>query len=158
MYERILVPLDGSKMGETALPYVEELVTMLGPKPKIHVTLLQVVSSTTYYVVAVEASVPVPYTEGELEVIKKKAKAYLKETGEGLKARGAIVKTMVTTGKAAEEIIKATDEIKASLVAMSTHGRSGLSRLAFGSVTTKILNEGSVPVLMIRAPKETAKQ
>ena len=157
MYEKILVPLDGSKVGEAALPYVEEFVATFCPNPKIEVTLLQVVSSTTYYVVAGEASVPVPYTENELEIIKQKAKDYLDKAGEGLRSKGAIVKTKVATGKADEGIIKAADEINASLVAMSTHGRSGLSRWAFGSVTAKVLRGGSVPVLMIRAPKEVDK-
>jgi nucleotide-binding universal stress UspA family protein len=108
--------------------------------------------------VAGEASVPVPYTESELEAIKQKAKEYLEKIGEGLRGKGAIVKTEVVTGKAAEEIIKVTDEINASLVAMSTHGRSGLSRWAFGSVTAKVLRGGSVPVLMVRAPKEEEKE
>ncbi|MFC2065946.1 universal stress protein [Chloroflexota bacterium] len=158
MYERILVPLDGSKIGEAALPYVEELVSKLGTTPKIEVTLLQVVSSTTYYVVAGEASVPVPYTEQELDAIKQKATEYLDKAGEGLRSTGAIVKNQVAIGKASVEIIKAADEINVDLVAMSTHGRHGFSRLALGSVTDKVLRDGNVPVLMVRAPKEADKE
>ena len=154
MYERILVPLDGSKVGEAALPYIEGLVSKLPAEPKVEVTLLQVVSSTTYYVVAGEASVPVPYTENELEIIKQKAKDYLDNASEGLRGTGAIVKTKVATGKAAEGIMKAADEINADLVAMSTHGRSGIGRWAFGSVTDKVLRDGIVPILTIRAPEE----
>ncbi|MFH1169472.1 MAG: universal stress protein [Chloroflexota bacterium] len=153
MYEKILVPLDGSKEGEAALPFVEELVVKLAPATRVEVTLLQVVSSLTHYVVAGEASVPVPYTEKELELIKRRSKTYLDKAGDGLKSKGAIVNTKVATGKAADEIIRVSDETKADVVAMSTHGRSGLSRLAFGSVTDKVLKGGNVPVLMIRAPK-----
>jgi len=153
MYERILVPLDGSKVGEAALPYVEELVSKLAPKAKVEVTLLQVVSSLAHYIIAGEASAPIPYTEKEIEQIKKKATDYLDKAGEGLRSKGVIVKTEVVTGKAAEEILKVTEEIKADLVAMSTHGRSGLSRWAFGSVTDKLLHAGNVPVLVVRAPK-----
>jgi len=58
-------------------------------------------------------------------------------------------------GKAEEEIVKAAAELKADLIAMSTHGRSGLSRLTFGSITDKILRTASVPVLVVRAPKDT---
>ena len=50
-----------------------------------------------------------------------------------------------------------TDEIKADLIAMSTHGRSGISRWAFGSVTDKVLRGGNKPVLIVRAPKEAAQ-
>ena len=54
-------------------------------------------------------------------------------------------------GSAAEEIIKAADEINADLIAMSTHGRSGLSRWAFGSVTDRVMRGGNVPILVVRA-------
>jgi len=157
MYERILVPLDGSKVGEAALPYVEELVAKLALGTKVEVTLLQVISSLAHYIVAGEASAPIPYTEREIEQIKKKATDYLDKAGEGLRSKGVIVKTEVATGKAAEQIIKVTEEIKADLVAMSTHGRSGLSRWAFGSVTDKLLHAGNVPVLVVRAPRPTGE-
>ena len=157
MYERILIPLDGSKVGEAALPLIEELVSKLSPELKVEVTLLQVVSSLTHWVVAGEASAPVSYTQEELEMIKQKAMDYLDKASEGLRSKGAIVKTKVSTGNAAEGIIKATDEINADLVAMSTHGRSGLKRLAFGSVTDKVLRGARAPVLMVRAPKEEEK-
>ena len=155
MYERILVPLDGSKVGEAALVHVEELVSKMAPKVKTEVILFQVISSLTHYVIAGEASVQVPYTEKEVGQIKKKAKDYLDKTGECLRSKGVTVKTKVATGRAAEEIVKAADELKADLVAMSTHGRSGLSRLTFGSITDKVLRTGNVPVLVVRAPKDT---
>ena len=155
MYERILVPLDGSKVGEAALPNIKELIGRFRPDVKVEVTLLQVVSSLTYYVVAGEAGVPVPYTEVELAELKKRALDYLDHIGESLKGKGAVVKTMVGAGNAAEGIIKAAEEIKANLVAMSTHGRSGIKRWAFGSVTDKVLQAGVVPILIVRAPTET---
>ena len=158
MYEKILVPLDGSKVGEAALPFIEELVSKLSPALTVEVTLLQVVSTLTHWVVAGESSAPVRYTEEELEVIKQRAMDYLDKAGEGLRSKGAIVKTKVSIGKAPEHIIKATDEINADLIAMSTHGRSGLSRWAFGSVTEKVLRVGNVPILTVRAPKDTLNE
>ena len=155
MRERILVPLDGSKVGEAALPHVEELIIKLLPEPKVEVTLIQVLSSLSHYVVAGEASARVPYNEEEIEQMKKKAAEYLKKTGQTLRKKGATIKVIVVVGHAAEEIIKAADEINASIIAMSTHGRSGLSRWAFGSVTDRVLRGGHKPVLVVRAPKET---
>lgn len=157
MYERILVPLDGSKVGEAALPVIEDLVSKLASVFQVEVTLLLVVSSLTHWVVAGEASAPVPYTDMELEVIKQKAADYLDKAGEGLRSKGAIVKNKVVIGAAAEEIVKTADEINTSLIAMSTHGRSGFSRWAFGSITNKVLQTASVPILTARAPKDIEK-
>ena len=154
MYERILVPLDGSQVGEAALPSVKELIAKMAPTIKVEVTLLQVVSSLTHYVVAGEASAPVPYTEQEMEQIKKKSEEYLEKAGKSLETKNVAVKSLVSVGNAAEAINKTADEIGADLIAMSTHGRSGISRWAFGSVTDRVLRSGNRPVLMVRAPKE----
>ena len=156
MLKKILVPLDGSKVAEAVLPYVEELVSGLAPGIKGEVTLFHVLSPT-YYVVAGEAGAPVPYTDAEIEQIKKKTVGYLDKAGEGLRSKGAVVECKVGVGSAAEEIIKTADEINADFIAMSTHGRSGLSRWAFGSVTDRVLRGGNRPILMVRAPRETAK-
>ena len=155
MYERILIPLDSSRIGEAALVYVEELVGKLSPKTEVEVTLLQVISALTHYVIAGEASVQVPYNDQEIAQIQRKARSYLNKAGDGLKSSGATVKTKVTTGSAAEEIMRVADQIQADMIAMSTHGRHGLSRWAFGSVTDKVLRAGKAPVLVVRAPKGT---
>ena len=156
MLKKILVPLDGSKVAEAVLPYVEELVSGLAPGIKGEVTLFHVLSPT-YYVVAGEAGAPIPYTEAEIEQIKKKTVGYLDKAGKGLKSKGATMKYKVGVGRAAEEINKAAEEINADLVAMSTHGRSGLSRWAFGSVTDRVLRGGKKPILMVRVPRETVQ-
>ncbi|MBI3930904.1 MAG: universal stress protein [Chloroflexi bacterium] len=153
MYERILVPLDGSKLGEAALPYIEELVSRLLPGTKVEVTLLQVLSLLTHWVVAGEAGVSVPYTEQEMKRFKQQAADYLGKAGEGLSSKGATVKIRVGVGNAAEEIITAAHEINADIIAMSSHGRSGFSRWAFGSVTDRVLRGGDKPVLVIKATK-----
>ncbi len=155
MIERILVPLDGSRVGEAALPLVEELVSKLGPTTKVKVTLFQAITSTSHWVIAGEASARIPYTEKEFELIQRDAKKYLNKIGERLRSLGATVKTKTSVGDAAGEILKTADETNANLIAMSTHGRSGLSRWAFGSVTEKVLREGLTPILTVRAPKDT---
>lgn len=160
MYQKILVPLDGSKIGEAALPHVEGLVAKLSPGTKVEVTLLQVVALLPHYMVAGGedmASIPIIYTDKEMEQFKREAADYLNKAGEGLRSKGADVRIMVGIGRAAEEIIKVADEIKADLVAMSSHGRSGFSRWAFGSVTDRVLRGGSKPVLVVRPPREAKK-
>jgi nucleotide-binding universal stress UspA family protein len=157
MYEKILVPLDGSKLGEAALPYIEDLVSKLTPEPKVEVILFQVVSSLTHFIVAGEAGVQVPYTEQEMEQIRQRALSYLEKAGEGLRKKGAVVGVRVSTGEPADEINNVANELDVDLVAMSTHGRSGLSRWAFGSVADKVLRGGSKPVLIVRVSGEGGK-
>lgn len=158
MNERVLVPLDGSKVGEAALPVIEQLLTKMSPELKVEITLLGVITLLRRWVVVGEASAPVSYTEEELKLIKQRVTDYLEKTGEALRSQGAIVNARVSTGNAAEEILKAADEINADMIAMSTHGRSGLRRLAFGSITDKVLSGASIPVLIVRAPEGTVNE
>ena len=156
MDEKILIPLDGSKPGEAALPYVVELVAKLAPRVKVEFTLLRIVSLlTTHYVATGELMTSIPYTEKEMEQIQQEARDYLSKVGEEINSKKISVKTKVVIGNAAEEIIKAADEIDVDLIAMSTHGRSGISRWAFGSVTDRVLRGGHKPVLVVRVPRKT---
>ncbi len=155
MVERVLIPLDGSKVGEAALPVVEKLIVKLLPGTKVEVTILGVITQMRHWVVVGEASAPISYTEEELNSIEQRVISYLDRTSEALRSQGVAVNTRVVAGNAAEEILKVAGEINADMIAMSTHGRSGLSRLAFGSVTDKVLRGAGMPVLMVRAPAGT---
>jgi nucleotide-binding universal stress UspA family protein len=155
MFERVLVPLDGSKVGEAALPVLRQLADKLCPEAKLEVTLLGVISLLRHWVVVGEASAPVSYSEEELNLIKNRVASYLEKTANTVKADNINVNITVVSGNAAEEINKTADRIKADLIAMSTHGRSGLRRLAFGSITDKVLRSSRIPVLMVRAPEGT---
>ena len=156
---KIIVPLDGSKIGEAALPCVEELLSSFMPEKKVEIILLRVVTDVTHLIVTTGSlgeAAAIPYSETELEHLKKQATAYLSKVGRSLKKNtGVVVKSRIRVGTdAAAEILKASDEIKADLIAISTHGRSGISRWAFGSVADKVLRGGNTPVLMVRARKE----
>ena len=156
MFERILVPLDGSKVGEAAIPVIKRLLTRRASGTKVDIHLLAVITLLRHWVVVGEASAPVSYTEEELALIKDRVHNYLEETAKHIDGSGVSVKCMVTSGNAAEEILKAAGELDVELIAMSTHGRSGLRRMAFGSITDKILRGANIPVLMVRAPEGTA--
>ncbi len=158
MFSKILVPLDGSKVGEAALPVIEQLVNKLAAGTKVEVILIGVITLLRHWVVVGEASAPVSYTEEELKVIRQRVEDYLVKTGESLKKKGVTVRTIVSTGNAADEIIRAADDSGADLIAMSTHGRSGLRKLAFGSITDKVLQRSRIPVLTVRAPEGTKNE
>ena len=164
MKEKIIVPLDGSFVGESALPYVRDLMSKLSPEVQVEVILLQVLSPVSpQWIYEVEGAVPpaeyiekqVEDTEKQMEENKKATLEYLNKIGEVLRGKVVTVTAKVAIGDASEEIVKAAEEIDANLIAMSTHGRSGISRWAFGSVTDKVLRrEGRIPIVMIKASKK----
>jgi len=148
MLDKVLVPLDGSKEGETVIPYIKELAS----KVKAEVTLLYVMAQAYHLYTSENGAVQVPYRQEEMEPLKASAAGYLEKMASGLKDKGITAIAEIRVGSAAEEIIKLADETRADLVAMSTHGRSGISRWAFGSVADKVLHAGNTPLLLVRVP------
>ncbi len=144
MYNRILVPLDGSKTAEAILPFVLEIA---GPLD-IEVTLLRVVVPVPPSVVEGSRQVVVEDTEAR----RAEAEQYLDRLAAELRDRGVRVRTVVRRGDPVTEIAAAARELEVDLVAMTTHGRSGLGRLLFGSVTEAVLRSTDLPVLMMRQP------
>lgn len=91
MFERVLVPLDGSKVGEAALPVISQLVGKLAPGSRVEVTLIGVITLLRHWVVVGEASAPVSYTEEELKIIKERVSDYLIKVGESMKTPGSLL-------------------------------------------------------------------
>jgi nucleotide-binding universal stress UspA family protein len=152
MEERILVPLDGSDTSEAVLPKIEDLVLRTTPRMDAEVTLLKVISKINYNMLTEDEGAQLPYSEEELSHFTQESQDYLEKVAEGLRSKGIRVKTLVSVGRAADEIVKAARQNKAHLIAMSTHGRSGIVRWAIGSVTDKVIRlEGSIPVLAVKA-------
>jgi nucleotide-binding universal stress UspA family protein len=154
MTEKIVVPLDGSKVGEAALDVVKNVITKFSPDIKVEITLLQVLTSLPHYIASGGTGVQVFYTPDELDQIKKAAADYLMKAGEPLAKLNASINIKVATGNAADEILKTAEEIDADLIAMSTHGRSGISRWVLGSVADHVLRSGNRPILVVRASKQ----
>lgn len=154
MSERILIPLDGSKLGEAAISYVDGLIARLAPEEQIDITLFHVITEVrhTIRIQSGGGMVSVPYNEEELAEIKNEKTDYLNKVSEGLRNNQVTILCKISVNEnPADEIIKAEKEVNADLIAMSTHGRSGFSRFALGSVADKVLRGGSAPVLMVRA-------
>ncbi len=145
--DRILVALDGSKESEAVVPYAEELASRL----KAELALVQVVAPD-YHIYGAGGPEYGVYADQQMDAIKAYARGYLEETGSRLRQAGIAVRCIVGTGTAADEIITIADEISADLVAMSTHGRSGVGRWALGSVAERVVRSGSTPVLLVRTP------
>ena len=142
MYKRILVPLDGSELAEVALPYAEELSVKLG----IGIELLRAVALPVYS----EPLGGVYNVEQEL-AFKSGAKEYLSRVGCRLKERGIDVRPGVVSSTAAEGIIDCASKDGVELIVLATHGHSGLTRWALGSVADRIIRGTDKPVVLIRA-------
>ncbi len=159
MYKKILVPLDGSKLAECVLPHVEELAKGCGTNEVILVSVTERIEG--YRVMENQTQSLgeqlspgagerlIPEAVGKLE---RQARRYLGKIAKTLEAKGVKVLTEVLLGKPAEEIALYAANEKCDLITMASHGRSGPSRWARGSVADKILRASSVPVLLIRAP------
>ena len=137
--KKILVPLDGSALAESALAKATD---MAGAES----TLMLLRAAEAHTLPGVDP------TEAQVEVVRE-AEEYLAAVAARLKEQGVDrVETSVWYGPAASAIVEAARLRKADLIVMSTHGRSGLGRLILGSVAESVLRGSSAPILLLRAP------
>lgn len=151
MYERILVALDGSEVAERILPHVETLGRALGSTLivlRATTPLAQVV--TELNVGAMLPAVGIVEPESIVEAEREEADRYLAGIAERLRAAGLTVQTERPDGPAADAILRVSDELDAGLIAMTSHGRTGLRRIVFGSVAGEVLNRSLRPLLVVR--------
>jgi nucleotide-binding universal stress UspA family protein len=151
--DNILAAVDGSKPGEAVLPYIENLASKL----KASIILLNVVEPPYHFTAYAGKDcysgtgiARVPYTGEEINLLKVMAEEYVKSVSDKLDAKGINASYEVMVGSAGEEIIKAEEEMHPGMVAMSTHGHSGLGRWEHGSVADKVLHAGNAPLLLVR--------
>ncbi len=145
MYNTILVPLDGSKRAERILPHVEALASKFGAK-------LVLVSIVEPILAGVS-----PYGNGghyiaeELERRTVEVSAYLTHLRDTLNAKQLAVKMIVEYGPAVMTIQDIAEREAVDLVAMASHGRTGLARAFYGSVAAGLLHRIDRPLFLIRA-------
>jgi nucleotide-binding universal stress UspA family protein len=141
MLNKILVPLDGSTLAESA---IAKAVEVAGDRP---VTLMLLRATEAHTLPGMDP------TEAQVEVVRQ-AEEYLATVVAGLKGQGIKgVETSVWYGPAAAAILDAARLRKADMIVMSTHGRSGLGRLILGSVAESVLRGTTTPILLLRAPE-----
>jgi nucleotide-binding universal stress UspA family protein len=140
MFKRILVPLDGSELAESALPAAMYLAAKLGAK----VTLVHVIEEN-----------PPATVHGERHLTSlEEAEAYLAAIRRLTGSPEAAVECHVhaaATGNVAQSIAEHQGELAPDLIIMCTHGRSGLKRIIVGSIAQQVIASGTIPVLLIRA-------
>ena len=146
-FNSIIAPLDGSKLAECVLPYVVELAKAI--KLKIVLvqifTLKQIIHTYKDYI---------PDFDALERSSKSGASRYLQEKEEQLKKAGLDVSSVAAEGEAAATIIELANGSPDSLIAMCTHGHSGIRRWMLGSITEKVVRHAGNPLLAIRAKSE----
>jgi nucleotide-binding universal stress UspA family protein len=141
MYQKVIVPLDGSELAECVLPQVRDLARggVVG-----EIILLNVVEIPSVWVA--EGFDFISLKNAQIVTAQK----YLAEMQSQLSSEGMKVKTEVLEGETAHSIIDYTKENGVDLIIIATHGYTGLKRVMFGSVALRVLHDAHVPVLLIR--------
>jgi nucleotide-binding universal stress UspA family protein len=182
MYNKILVPLDGSKLAESVLDHVESIASGCGTSQVIFVSVTEPVrvnridpgtetgEHVGYHILGqtVLSTGQVPSTTrntftGQLPLdqpqwtrtigkLYSEADNYLHRIQRRFEKKGISSMSQVLLGKPAEAIITYADDQKVDLIVMASHGRSGVSRWASGSVADRVFRGTCIPVLMVRAP------
>ena len=146
LYTRIIVPLDGSKLAESALPEAKQLAKLTGAE----LVLIRVVDYSARdkfgdfgLLYEYEAMAQALAEEREL------AKAYLADMVRTIEAEGSPVSATLVDGIAAKAIVGMTEP--GDVIVMATHGRTGMKRWFIGSIAEDVLRHATVPVLLVRA-------
>ena len=141
---RILVPLDGSPVAEQVLPGVVTVAQAMKGK----LVLFQVPIAYVSGWMTGEWYLP---AQGVLDTAEKDAQSYLSAVAVRLREQGFDVDTATGMGSVANCIVEYAEANHIDLIAMCTHGRTGLARWALGSVADRVLRAGSTPILLVRA-------
>jgi len=141
---RILVPLDGSKVAEQVLPAVTPMAKALG----CEITLFHVPVVYASGLLIGEGYLPL---HGDFETADRVAQDHLDGLASDLRDQGIEASTATWVGPVAETIVDYADVNDVDLIAMCTHGRTGIARWALGSVADRVLRAGDRPILLVRA-------
>lgn len=155
MFKKILVCLDGSRLAEQILPYATEEALHFESR----LVLLQVVPPPTTIITPAVPGVPaMPVSPKALiEAVQREeaaARAYLESAAELIRAKRIKVDAVILQGPVGETIVSYARDKKIDLIALATHGRSGLGRAVLGSIADYVMKESGLPILIIRPKKE----
>jgi nucleotide-binding universal stress UspA family protein len=146
MFQRILVPLDGSPRAELAVPVAARLARASGGV----VLLTQIVQALAEFEVG--AIAPTTWAPAARPMERKEASAYLRKMAASESLEGVTTETGVYAGPVATMLLLAAKARGADLIVMTTRGLSGFTRWALGSVAEKVAQLSPIPVLLLREP------
>ncbi len=141
-YKKILVCLDGSPLAEAALPHAQTLAS----DDEAEIVLLRISADP-----AAEFSFSDPsIADNFIQDMEAEALRYMQSARGKLQKAGCRTSFLIRQGAIAETILQTASEIKADVIVMSTHGRSGIQRWLLGSVADRVVTNSNTPVMLIR--------
>jgi nucleotide-binding universal stress UspA family protein len=147
MYNKILIPLDGSKRAEAILPHVEELAHRFDAK----IIFLNIIEPIKV-VAPIDGYVPSHDSiQQSHDIAINKAKFYLHGLEMAFREKGIPAKIVTEEGPIVSKIIEVSIQEAVDLIAMASHGRTGLAHVFYGSVAAGVLHRIDRPLLLIRA-------
>ncbi len=153
MLKHVLVPLDGSKLAEEAIASALEVVA-----PDGKITLVCAVEVPEVPVYGYYPPVTMPDYEETKDELVPVARHYLEGLASDMTKNGTFTRFEVTMGDPVTVISETAERLNVDAIVMSTHGRSGISRFLFGSVTNKILEAKVCPVFVVPSKKNVAHE
>ena len=144
MYKIILVPLDGSERAETILAHVQDIAQRYKAKV-IFLTVLEVPHS-----VVAPDGIYVP-SEEVIEHHRIEAEEYLQKHKTAFEKLGVQAEVRIAQGRIVDAICQISQDENVDLVAIASHGRTGLAQVFFGSVAVSVLHRITRPLLLVRA-------
>lgn len=153
MYDRIVVPLDGSELAEHALPHAAAIAAKFDALVHlVRVFELQALAAGAVPIAdpaLAAASVTSGVYEQAMEAEREKCESYLREVAGRIKKDVKKLEYSVQQGPTAELLVSLIEQLPADLVVMTTRGEGGFKRFVFGSVTNDLLHKVEVPVLVV---------
>jgi nucleotide-binding universal stress UspA family protein len=144
MYHTILVPLDGSKRAEAILPHVEDLAQ------RYHAAVIFLHVEVYPTVIGYDSVYPV-LDQPNIELQRQEMESYLAAIQNNFLEKGITAQTRIAQGPVVEAIIDAAEREAADLIAMASHGRTGLPQVFYGSIAAGVLHRVDRPLLLIRS-------
>jgi nucleotide-binding universal stress UspA family protein len=146
MYNKFLVPLDGSDLGECVLAHLKVIARGCNVPEVILFHVIEPLSAQTVSALVQAGADTLTRVEQD---IAAEAEKYMRKVTQNIVSDGINAVPVIVNGNAAEEIMKYTSGNNVDMILMSTHGRSGISRFFMGSVATRVINHSTVPVLVV---------
>jgi nucleotide-binding universal stress UspA family protein len=146
MYQKILVPLDGSELAECSLEHAKAIVQGCNVAD---LTVLRVIEPLSAQAISALVAAGDDFLRKATDQKREDAQDYALKVQKRFKTQGIITQAVTVEGRASDEILSYAEKNNADLIVMSTHGKSGLSRFFFGSVAEKVSRHSRVPVLLI---------
>jgi universal stress protein A len=146
--KKVLVPVDFSKDSLRAAEYAKNFAAPFGAQ----LVLLHVIEPI-YYASPADMYAASPNLALLIEEQRKAAQAQLQQLAQKLSGQGAKVQTLLKSGSPAQVIADTAKRIKADLIVMATHGRTGLAHVLLGSVAERVVRLATCPVLTVRRPR-----